>query len=137
MSFVTRQAAHCDQCSHEWLVVGASTPTHCAKCKSRKWNGRNPLFPLTAESIHEAATEGVELLPSKPIKPDMQALQEICEGKIQVTTNSAGGWPHTVSVDLPPNLCIVCDSPMRQVKGKWACADMSCWKYGVEQKPRW
>ena len=38
MSFVQRQAAHCDQCSHEWLVVGASTPTHCAKCKSRRWN---------------------------------------------------------------------------------------------------
>jgi hypothetical protein len=36
MSFVQRQAAHCDQCSHEWMTAG--TPTHCAKCKSRKWN---------------------------------------------------------------------------------------------------
>jgi len=38
MSYVTRQAAHCDQCSHEWLVVSASIPTHCAKCKSRRWD---------------------------------------------------------------------------------------------------
>jgi hypothetical protein len=43
MSFVQRQAAHCDQCSHEWLVVGASTPTHCAKCKSRRWNDSDVL----------------------------------------------------------------------------------------------
>ena len=43
MSQVTRQAAHCDQCSHEWLIVGASTPTHCAKCKSRKWNAGAPV----------------------------------------------------------------------------------------------
>lgn len=38
MSFRMRQAAHCDRCSHEWLAVGESIPTHCAKCKSRRWN---------------------------------------------------------------------------------------------------
>jgi hypothetical protein len=65
MSFVPRQAAHCDQCSHEWLVVGASTPTHCAKCKSRRWNQSPPSSQLrnvavqgkvNAERIHDKKT---------------------------------------------------------------------------------
>jgi hypothetical protein len=60
MSFVQRQAAHCDQCSHEWLVVGASTPTHCAKCKSRRWN-----------------TKGAVAQPDRA-----QDLREICAGNI-------------------------------------------------------
>jgi len=36
MSFLMRQVAHCDICGHEWLT--AKVPSHCAKCKSRKWN---------------------------------------------------------------------------------------------------
>jgi predicted Zn-ribbon and HTH transcriptional regulator len=38
MSFVKREVAHCDVCGHEWLLVSDKIPTHCAKCKSRKWN---------------------------------------------------------------------------------------------------
>ena len=82
--------------------------------------------------------------PTAPIKPDMQALQEICAGKI-----TKEGWgfelpagatitSSEVSIcDIVMPICIVCDSPMREVKGKWACQDVSCGKYGVEQKPRW
>jgi hypothetical protein len=33
---------------------------------------RNPLFPLTTESIQEAATEGVELIPSSPSAADLE-----------------------------------------------------------------
>jgi hypothetical protein len=36
MSFVQRQVAHCDVCGHEWLTD--KVPSHCAKCKSRRWN---------------------------------------------------------------------------------------------------
>jgi hypothetical protein len=36
MSFLLRQVAHCDVCGHEWLT--SKVPSHCAKCKSRKWN---------------------------------------------------------------------------------------------------
>ncbi len=32
--------------------------------------------------------------------------------------------------------CAACEGSMSQVKGKWACADTSCGKYGVEQKAR-
>jgi hypothetical protein len=40
MSYVQRQAAHCDICGHEWLSTGE--PSHCAssKCRSRKWNSK-------------------------------------------------------------------------------------------------
>jgi hypothetical protein len=30
--------------------------------------------------------------------------------------------------------CCVCESPMREQKGKWACSDPSCAMYGKEQK---
>lgn len=45
MSFISRLVAHCDvpTCGHEWLTNGI--PTHCAKCKSRKWNVGSPKDP--------------------------------------------------------------------------------------------
>ena len=33
-------------------------------------------------------------------------------------------------------VCSVCEGSMREVKGKWACTDESCAKYGVEQKAK-
>lgn len=40
MAWIDRKIAKCDVCGHEWLVRdSAATPTHCAKCKSRLWNG--------------------------------------------------------------------------------------------------
>ena len=65
-------------------------------------------------------------------KPDMASLRAICAGDLI-------GKPLTMEdveamrPDLP---CSVCELPMREVKGKWACSDVSCSKYGVEQKPR-
>ena len=35
---------------------------------------RNPLFPLTTESIQEAATEGVELVPADPVVIDIPVI---------------------------------------------------------------
>ena len=57
------------------------------------------------------------------------ALREICAGTI----------PANVGTIEPPPLqhwpaCLECDSPMREVKGKWACSDASCAMYGKEQK---
>jgi hypothetical protein len=45
MSFLLRQVAHCDVCGHEWLT--SKVPSHCAKCKSRKWNP--PVTPIGPE----------------------------------------------------------------------------------------
>lgn len=39
MAWIDKKVAKCDVCGHEWLVKGEATPTHCAKCKSRLWNG--------------------------------------------------------------------------------------------------
>jgi predicted Zn-ribbon and HTH transcriptional regulator len=39
MSYVERLIAHCDICGHEWITY--ITPTHCAKCKSRRWDWKN------------------------------------------------------------------------------------------------
>ena len=73
---------------------------------------------------------------TSPSKPDMAALREICEG------NLPDKWAEPMTAGqiermIPDPVCVVCESPMRKVKGKWACPDMSCGKYGVEQKPRW
>ncbi len=38
MSWVKRLICHCDICGHEWIPT-VPKPTHCAKCKSRLWNG--------------------------------------------------------------------------------------------------
>jgi hypothetical protein len=61
MSYVQRFVAHCDVCGHEWLIVGGNllaksgipvkVPSHCAKCKSRKWN------QLAAAAAHVMSPE--------------------------------------------------------------------------------
>jgi hypothetical protein len=80
----------------------------------------------------------------------MAALREICAGKMIVNEDGSGwtGIETTVKRDgtnfhqsyiagrpTTPT-CIDCDLPMREVKGKWACADVSCAMYGKEQKER-
>lgn len=83
MSFIKRLVAHCDICGHEWLT--AITPTHCAKCKSRKWNGgvaqmvraHDPSMP----SVKERALGNREVagsIPAPAIKIDIAALRAIC-----------------------------------------------------------
>jgi hypothetical protein len=64
----------------------------------------------------------------------LAALREICAGKIHPddTLAKMGAAGHGSGLADP--VCIVCESLMREVKGKWACADVSCAKYGVEQK---
>ena len=73
--------------------------------------------------------------PSLKRKPDMAALREICAGNTPAMPSDAyydaGAGVHST---LQPRLCVVCDSPMREVKGKWACADQSCAMYGREVK---
>jgi hypothetical protein len=63
-------------------------------------------------------------------KPDIAVLRAICAG--QPVEADEGAW---TNLELPP--CSECAGDLRNVKGKWACADVSCGKFGVEQKPRW
>ena len=88
MSFVTRQAAHCDQCSHEWLVVGASTPTHCAKCKSRQWNKGAVANPDRALAKEAEAAPAVAVT--------MDYLRAICAGNLNAPFDS-----NTPIVEIP------------------------------------
>lgn len=39
---------------------------------------------------------------------------------------------HNGMRDAP--LCVVCEASLVPSKGKWACGDQSCAKYGIEQK---
>ena len=68
-----------------------------------------------------------------PLKPDMAALRDICAGTVPVHRH--GNYDPLVEM-RQIQLCNTCESPMREVKGKWACQDVSCGKYGVEQKIR-
>ena len=88
--------------------------------------------------------------PDPSSKPNMASLREICEGKMPLDADPGQCFSCGAILPLdtdsicckrcdagePPPSCIVCENPMREVKGKWACADVSCGKYGVEQKPR-
>lgn len=61
MTFITRSVAHCDQptCGHEWLTTGM--PTHCAKCKSRRWNDGSKAEPKDIlQQAVDQAPEGVD-----------------------------------------------------------------------------
>ena len=93
-----------------------------------------PLSSLPHSDAGEMAGLSRSEYPGK-LKPDMAALREICAGKVQQHVNQVmqpveadeGAW---TNLELPP--CSECAG-----EGKWACADVSCGKFGVEQKPRW
>jgi hypothetical protein len=34
---VKTEVWQCDLCAHQW-IIGDKEPTHCPKCRSRKWN---------------------------------------------------------------------------------------------------
>ena len=117
MSFLQRLVAHCDQCSHEWLVVAASIPMHCAKCKSRRWN-LDAIPPRTDKPIQfyrmelpagavaqpdralAKEPEAVGSIPTAPIKPNMQDLRDICAGKTiqQVFTDIQNREPAEIPI---------------------------------------
>jgi hypothetical protein len=61
MSFVQRKVAHCDRCGHEWIT--SLVPSHCAKCRSRKWN-QEPATPIAGVS------DVIEVLPAK-VRPSI------------------------------------------------------------------
>jgi rubredoxin len=75
MSFLLRQVAHCDVCGHEWLT--SKVPSHCAKCKSRKWNQVIPAYvEVTPQQLktHQAAMSR-EPLGSGNVCPDCGGLK--------------------------------------------------------------
>jgi hypothetical protein len=74
-------------------------------------------------------------------KPDMQLLRDICAGKILAPQDWAAPLteeqvddPGFGEVVVPAPLCSVCEQPMEESKGKWACGDESCAMYGKVQK---
>ena len=80
--------------------------------------------------VPEARDADRELVAQQP-RPTIEDLRDVCAGKLGREPKVA----EIVSVDSAPQLqkfCIVCDSPMREVKGKWACADVSCTMCGIE-----
>ena len=95
---------------------------------------------------------GLGSQPEPAPKPNMAALREICAGKVQdrvsdgcsplrseggESPGNGGSQNSMLGKDgHPVRLCVECESPLREVKGKWACADASCAMYGKEQKPR-
>lgn len=38
MAYIQKLIAQCDLCGHQW-IPSIDFPLHCAKCKSRLWNG--------------------------------------------------------------------------------------------------
>ena len=137
----------CDQCKHAWLM-GPIVPTHCAKCRSRRWNsGRagsgKEIEPSRSNRVEahapaprdsgdkETGDRGVGRSNERS-GVDMAALREICAGNVNAGPDAAD----TQEAIARQPRCVVCDEPMREVKAKWACADVSCAKYGVEQKAR-
>ncbi len=85
--------------------------------------------------------------PELPIgKPDLEALVSGIMAKedarpaldgLDVADVPLKAW-QDLSDSLPPHgpSCSECDNPMRELKGKWACVDVSCGMYGREQRIR-
>jgi hypothetical protein len=74
-------------------------------------------------------TESAGSSPAAPAKPTAQVLRERIESALQPVGDDEGAWEN---LELPP--CSACEAPMRNVKGKWACAAVSCGMYGKEQR---
>jgi hypothetical protein len=150
MSTASVECWKCDECGWRWIKA-ETWPERCAssKCRKRSWNKNGGSGERQTQSTSGGRAIDVQVSsPASPVKSDLEALRAICEGKPMDDADrhhaetcgceALGGVCDKVShdqTDYSPR-CVVCDSPMRDVKGKWACQDVSCGKYGVEQKVR-
>src|ERR1700740_2593643 len=74
----------CDQCKHVWLR-GEIVPTHCAKCRSRRWNdgdekvagddaaGKSQRSGRRAglSKLREAASDQIDVHPMQPVRTEL------------------------------------------------------------------
>lgn len=152
MATVWVECWKCEACEHRWIKTEL-WPAQCSKCRSRKWNnlagGSSTSEQHTDRSQKEAVAKqlsGVQVVGESPTlqlelrkpKPDMKSLQDICDGKGlgAIKYHSKEDFLEEAIASVPVKLCVVCDAPMRDLKGKWACSDVSCAKYGLEQRPK-
>ena len=127
MAEIIAAAWRCGQCGHVWLK-GSTVPTHCARCKSRRWD-------VAASLIAPPAP--VAQLPARPAI-NMDALRETCAGRPPgdgVGSLAPGGQP--IEDNRP--CCIECDKRMtaKMYKGfavAWACSDQACPMYGLDRR---
>ncbi len=77
--------------------------------------------------------------PQTPPKPDMQALRDICAGKgiadVAYLSELDGSLAKAMAAE-PARICRECEKPMKTAEGRWACVDMSCAMYGLEQRSK-
>ena len=109
----TAQVWVCDQCKHVWLM-GEIVPTHCAKCRSRRWNNGSGKPRDTRVNSEEHATSqpehdsgsGRHDGPAKAIgvPVSVQSLRDICDGK-GIEAKPVSSPESTI------NLCIYRDLP--------------------------
>ena len=121
----------CDACGHRW-IKGELYPAQCSKCRSRKWDNERGAASSgrTPAPERQAGKEGS--IPFSPTKSSMDDLRAICAGNVP---SSVYHEPEPEPEIRPLCKNPECEKPMTQVKfGKWACADVSCPRYGVEVK---
>ena len=89
------------------------------------------LLPIPAIVSNPSRMDGLmEEFPDDPTIPDVKfnraAMERFVESIPRMVEEA-----RTIS-----HLCIECGLLMRDVKGKWGCADTGCSMYGLEQKVR-
>ena len=137
MSQIQRTVNHCDVCGHEWLPQVGVAYSHCTsgKCRSRKWDRgeAEKVKAPVSKTGHAGST------PASPAKTTMKKLRTIAAGVGHAMMNPPSRDPVEDFHAAPPEpqpLCVSCLGLMREVKGKWACSDVSCGLYGREQHIR-
>jgi hypothetical protein len=79
MSLVQRTINQCDVCGHEWIPRGSSERCGNRKCRSMKWNSGGHGIAAGASAFQ---ADDVGSTPTVRSKPDMDALRDICVGRI-------------------------------------------------------
>ena len=61
---MTVKAWQCGSCGHIWLKSGV-VPTHCAKCRSRRWNDGSKAEPVVrvSRTVRAVSDASVGVLP--------------------------------------------------------------------------
>jgi hypothetical protein len=105
-------------------------------------------YPLDLSGVVATKRKEIEDAPSameqakQPIKMNDAMARFLEKVPVNTRTVSSGVMMNFGQGDytdtMQTKVCVSCDSPLREVKGKLACVDRSCGMYGVEQKgKRW
>ena len=139
-----KHMVHCNQCGFDWEPRVAN-PRACTRCKRYDWADVKKGVRSEIQHSSHSQQSGDGILSGGGKRGGSGLVKNSRGAKAEILTTVLTGARNTKFGDVisdPSNsekhleyvVCKACEGKLREIKGKLACADLSCGLYGQEQR---